>query len=285
MEVIQAALELDDPVAALEATIEASCAIWESSAFIHEQLQAIVTLEPDASALVDRQRKEQRADLLTLARRLSRAGHSAPASAKREPPPRCTCSPASSPSSRCAATTASPCARHKRRSPSWRARYSRAQRLPSARREDSPSALIEARPPWVRARGTVTRWRRSAGGHETALLLIAAVQFGDQCAAEIEELLRDRLVPAEIERPDLEGMQQGRALAGAELDRLGCADSAEACSDLRVGLDVLEPSHQRLAGRPAEDNGAPVERDGDAVETHRHGGDGRRTGQRRLGPK
>ena len=78
MEAIQAALELDDPVAALEATIEASCAIWESSAFIHEQLQAIVTLEPDASALVDRQRKEQRADLLTLARRLSRAGQLRP---------------------------------------------------------------------------------------------------------------------------------------------------------------------------------------------------------------
>ena len=78
MEAIQAALELDDPVAALEATIEASCAIWESSAFIHEQLQAIVTLEPDASALVDQQRKEQRADLLTLARRLSRSGQLRP---------------------------------------------------------------------------------------------------------------------------------------------------------------------------------------------------------------
>jgi AcrR family transcriptional regulator len=73
MDAIQAALELDDPVAALEAAIEASCAIWESHAFIHEQLQAIVVLEPDASALVDQQREQQRAELLALTRRLSRA--------------------------------------------------------------------------------------------------------------------------------------------------------------------------------------------------------------------
>lgn len=78
MEAIRAALELDDPVAALEAAIEGSCAIWESSAYIHEQLQAIVVLEPDASVLVDQQREEQRADLLALARRLSRAGQLRP---------------------------------------------------------------------------------------------------------------------------------------------------------------------------------------------------------------
>ena len=78
MDTIREALELEDPVAALEAVIEASCAIWDSSSFIHEQLQAIVVLEPDASALVDQQRKEQRADLLALARRLSRAGRLRP---------------------------------------------------------------------------------------------------------------------------------------------------------------------------------------------------------------
>jgi AcrR family transcriptional regulator len=78
MNAIREALELEDPVEALEAAIEASCAIWESSAFVHEQLQAIVVLEPDASALVDQQRKEQRDDLLTLARRLSRAGRLRP---------------------------------------------------------------------------------------------------------------------------------------------------------------------------------------------------------------
>ena len=73
MEAIRAALEIEDPVASLEALIEAACAIWESQAFIHEQLQAIVVLEPDASALVDQQRQEQRADLQGLARRLARA--------------------------------------------------------------------------------------------------------------------------------------------------------------------------------------------------------------------
>jgi AcrR family transcriptional regulator len=78
MEALGEALELEDPVAALEAAIEASCAIWESSDYIHEQLQAIVVLEPDASALVDQQREEQRADLLALARRLSRAGRLRP---------------------------------------------------------------------------------------------------------------------------------------------------------------------------------------------------------------
>jgi AcrR family transcriptional regulator len=78
MEALGEALELEDPLTALEAAIEASCAIWESSAYIHEQLQAIVVLEPDASALVDQQREEQRADLLALARRLSRAGRLRP---------------------------------------------------------------------------------------------------------------------------------------------------------------------------------------------------------------
>lgn len=78
MEAIREALALQDPVAALEATIEASCAIWEPYSFIHEQLQAIAVLEPDASALVDQQREEQRADLLALARRLSRAGRLRP---------------------------------------------------------------------------------------------------------------------------------------------------------------------------------------------------------------
>ena len=78
VEAIRNALELEDPVAALEAAIEASCAVWDSSAFIHEQLQAIVVLEPDASALVAQQRKEQRDDLLALVRRLSRAGRLRP---------------------------------------------------------------------------------------------------------------------------------------------------------------------------------------------------------------
>jgi AcrR family transcriptional regulator len=73
MEAVREALELEDPVEALESSIDAACAIWESQGFIHEQLQAIVVLEPDASALVDQQRKEQRSDIAGLVRRLARA--------------------------------------------------------------------------------------------------------------------------------------------------------------------------------------------------------------------
>ena len=78
MRAIQEALAIDDPVASLEAAIDASCAIWEAYGFVHEQLQAIVVLEPDASALVERQREEQRADLQGLARRLARASRLRP---------------------------------------------------------------------------------------------------------------------------------------------------------------------------------------------------------------
>ena len=78
MRAIQAALEIEDPIASLETLIEAACAIWESQGFIHEQLQAIVVLEPEASALVEQQKEEQRADLQGLTRRLARAGRLRP---------------------------------------------------------------------------------------------------------------------------------------------------------------------------------------------------------------
>jgi AcrR family transcriptional regulator len=74
MAVIQEALALDDPVAALEAVIGPSCEIWERYAPVHLQLQAVGVLEPDAAALVDRQREEQRAGLERLTRRLAKAG-------------------------------------------------------------------------------------------------------------------------------------------------------------------------------------------------------------------
>jgi AcrR family transcriptional regulator len=74
MRAIQEALAIEDPVEALEAAIDASCAIWEAYGLVHEQLQAIVVLEPDASALAERQREEQRADLQELTRRLAKAG-------------------------------------------------------------------------------------------------------------------------------------------------------------------------------------------------------------------
>ena len=73
MRAIREALAIEDPVVALEAVIEAACAIWEAHGFVQEQLQAIVVLEPDASALVKQQRDEQRDDLQELTRRLARA--------------------------------------------------------------------------------------------------------------------------------------------------------------------------------------------------------------------
>lgn len=78
MEAIRGALEIEDPVASLEALIGAACAIWETQGFIHEQLQAIVVLEPDASALINQQKVEQRDDLQGLTRRLARAGRLRP---------------------------------------------------------------------------------------------------------------------------------------------------------------------------------------------------------------
>lgn len=74
MRAIQEALAIEDPLASLEAAIDASCAIWEAYGFVHEQLQAIVVLEPGASALIEQQREDQRADLQGLTRRLARAG-------------------------------------------------------------------------------------------------------------------------------------------------------------------------------------------------------------------
>jgi AcrR family transcriptional regulator len=74
MEAIQKSLQIDDPVEALEAVIDAACAIWESQGFIHEHLEAIAVLEPDASALVDEQREQQRTEIHDLMRRLARAG-------------------------------------------------------------------------------------------------------------------------------------------------------------------------------------------------------------------
>ena len=78
MRAINAALELEDPVAALEAMIEPSCALWEARGFIVEQLYAIVVLEPGAAALIDEIEADQRSGLQALTRRLARAGRLRP---------------------------------------------------------------------------------------------------------------------------------------------------------------------------------------------------------------
>ena len=73
MRAIKQALKVEDPVTALEATIEASCAIWEAQGFIVEHLYAIVVLEPGAAVLINEVEADQRSDLHGLTRRLARA--------------------------------------------------------------------------------------------------------------------------------------------------------------------------------------------------------------------
>ena len=72
MRAIKQALKVEDPVTALEATIEASCAIWEAQGFIVEHLYAIVVLEPGAAVLINEVEADQRSDLHGLTRRLAR---------------------------------------------------------------------------------------------------------------------------------------------------------------------------------------------------------------------
>ena len=83
MRAIHEALAIEDPVTALDALIGAACSIWEAHGYIHEQLQAIVVLEPDASAPLETHREQQRSDLQGLTRRLARSGRPAKRSPKR----------------------------------------------------------------------------------------------------------------------------------------------------------------------------------------------------------
>ena len=78
MQAITDALAIEDPVAALEAVVEAACAIWETYGAVHLQLQAVGTLEPEATTLVDQQREQQRAEIEELIRRLAKAGRLRP---------------------------------------------------------------------------------------------------------------------------------------------------------------------------------------------------------------
>jgi AcrR family transcriptional regulator len=78
MQAIIDALAIEDPAAALEAVIEAACAIWEAYGDVHLQLQAVGTLEPEATTLVDQQREQQRAEIEELIRRLAKAGRLRP---------------------------------------------------------------------------------------------------------------------------------------------------------------------------------------------------------------
>jgi AcrR family transcriptional regulator len=78
MQAILDALAIEDPVEALEAVIAAACVIWDRYGLVHLQLQAVATLEPDAAALVEQQREQQRAEIDALVRRLAKAGRLRP---------------------------------------------------------------------------------------------------------------------------------------------------------------------------------------------------------------
>jgi AcrR family transcriptional regulator len=78
IQAIRDAVEVEDPVAALDALLDATCSFWELQGFIMVQLKAIVVLEPDASALIDQQRSEQREVVDAMVRRLEKDGRLRP---------------------------------------------------------------------------------------------------------------------------------------------------------------------------------------------------------------
>jgi AcrR family transcriptional regulator len=74
IQAIREAIALPDPGEALEAMVATSCAFWQAQGYILAQLKAIVVLEPEASTLIDEQRREQRDIIDTLIKRLESAG-------------------------------------------------------------------------------------------------------------------------------------------------------------------------------------------------------------------
>jgi AcrR family transcriptional regulator len=74
MEAVREAFAVEDPVVALDVVVETACAMWEEHGFVVEQLQAIATLEPEASAVLEGLREDHRTELQRLTRRLGRAG-------------------------------------------------------------------------------------------------------------------------------------------------------------------------------------------------------------------
>ena len=53
MRALRDAQGVEDPVAAVDAVLDAGCDLWEKEGYIMVQLKAIVVLEPDASAIID----------------------------------------------------------------------------------------------------------------------------------------------------------------------------------------------------------------------------------------
>jgi AcrR family transcriptional regulator len=74
MRALREAQAVEDPVAALDALLQAGCDLWEKEGYIMVQLKAIVVLEPDASKIIDAQYDDQRRGMEGLARGLRQAG-------------------------------------------------------------------------------------------------------------------------------------------------------------------------------------------------------------------
>jgi AcrR family transcriptional regulator len=67
-------VELEDPDAALAETVANSVRFWSSEDAVLSQLYGVVAIDPAAQALVDRQRRDRRGELIRLARHLERNG-------------------------------------------------------------------------------------------------------------------------------------------------------------------------------------------------------------------
>ena len=74
MRALRDAQGVEDPVAAVDAVLDAGCDLWEKEGYIMVQLKAIVVLESDASAIIDAQHEDQRDGMGRLARGLAKAG-------------------------------------------------------------------------------------------------------------------------------------------------------------------------------------------------------------------
>ena len=74
MRAIREAQAVADPLAAVDALLEASLDLWEKEGYIMVQLKAIVVLEPDATRIIDAQYQDQRDGMQRLARGLAKAG-------------------------------------------------------------------------------------------------------------------------------------------------------------------------------------------------------------------
>lgn len=61
------ALAIEDPIASLEALVDASCQVWERWGGVQRHLRAIVVLEPEVRPLIEEQRAFQRRSLQALA--------------------------------------------------------------------------------------------------------------------------------------------------------------------------------------------------------------------------